>query len=82
MFGIFKKQRSVNLRQLIITYRAHELAYLAVFVWAYAGILIKHLSDTGHNGKYLTTIVVLTIIIAVMINSTIKLVGRDIPRKG
>lgn len=67
---------------LATAYRAQDPAYLAVFVWAYAGILIKHLSDTGHNGKYPTTIVVLTILIAVMINSTIKLAGRDILRKG
>ncbi|MFA7050341.1 MAG: tryptophan-rich sensory protein [Patescibacteria group bacterium] len=36
-------------------------AYGLVFVWAYLGILLKHLSVTGFNGKYLSIIVTLVL---------------------
>jgi hypothetical protein len=37
---------------LITTLKWKDLAYGAVFVWAYTGILVKHLSLSGFNGAY------------------------------
>lgn len=34
-----------------------DVAYGLVFVWAYLGILVKHVSVNGYNGEYLSIIV-------------------------
>jgi hypothetical protein len=36
--------------------RERNLFYGLVFIWAYIGILIKHMSDSGFNGEYLNII--------------------------
>lgn len=60
--------------------RNHDVAYLAVFVWAFAGILIKHLSPHGHNGMYPTIIIVLTILLAVFVSVGVQL-SREVAAK-
>lgn len=58
--------------------RNHDAAYLAVFVWAFAGILLKHLSPSGFNGAYPSTIVTLTILLAIFLSVIIsKLLPLD-----
>ena len=42
-----------------------DIAYGLVIVWAYTGILIKHLSTTGFDGYYNS--VVITVIISLLI---------------
>jgi hypothetical protein len=57
---------------LVTALRNHDAAYLAVFVWAFAGILLKHLSPSGFNGAYPSTIVTLTILLAVFLSVIIN----------
>ncbi len=49
--------------------RNNDIPYMAVFVWAYAGILLKHLAPGGFNGRYPSTIITLTILIAVFVST-------------
>ncbi|MFZ1812516.1 MAG: hypothetical protein WAU02_03300 [Candidatus Saccharimonadales bacterium] len=58
---------------IITALRNRDWAYLAVFVWAYAGILLKHLSPHGFAGMYPSTIITLTILLAVLLTMTIQL---------
>lgn len=55
-------------------YKHRDAAYGMVIIWAYAGILLKHLSDSGFKGMYPSIIIVLTICLAVLITIT-TLVG-------
>lgn len=52
---------------LAVTFRNQDFAYGAVFIWAYTGILIKHLSPDGWNGMYPSTISALNILLPVFI---------------
>lgn len=65
---------------LVTVFRSRDLAYLAVFVWAYAGILVKHLSPNGWNGAYPSTIITLAIILAVFISLAVQLLPWRIKR--
>ena len=58
---------------LATTLKNRDPAYLAVFVWAYVGILLKHLSPTGFNGRYPSTVVTLSILLAVFISVIVSL---------
>lgn len=51
----------------------HDPAYLAVFVWAYAGIMLKHTAANGFNGRHPMTIITLSILLAVFIAVTVQL---------
>jgi hypothetical protein len=42
-----------------------DVAYGLVLIWAYAGILIKHLSATGFNGQY--KLVIATVIACIVL---------------
>lgn len=53
---------------VVTTLRHKDWAYLAVFVWAYAGILLNHLSPNGYDGQYPSVIITLTILLAVFIS--------------
>lgn len=53
--------------------RNRDVAYLAVLVWAFAGILLKHLSPDGFNGAYPSTIITLTIALAVFLSVGVQL---------
>ena len=37
---------------MLVTLRYRDIAYGLVFIWAYAGILIKHVSEIGFSGQY------------------------------
>lgn len=52
----------------------NDWAYLTVFVWAYAGILLNHLSPDGYNGAYPTIIIALSVLLAVFIAIIFQLV--------
>ncbi len=43
----------------------NAIAYGAVFLWAYTGILIKHISTSGFSGQYLS--VIITVIISLLV---------------
>jgi hypothetical protein len=49
-----------------------DWAYGLVLIWAYAGILIKHLSQTGFGGAY--TGVIITVIAAIALFAIASLV--------
>lgn len=53
------------------TYLNKDAAYGLVIIWAYAGILIKHLSKDGFNGQYLSVIIVVAISLAVLALATV-----------
>ena len=61
--------------------RNYDWVYLAVFIWAYAGILLKHLSPDAFNGSYPSTIVTITILLPVFIVTSLALFLRIIPTK-
>lgn len=46
--------------------RNRDPAYVAVFIWAYIGILLKHLSDQGFKGMYPSVIIAVTICITLL----------------
>lgn len=48
-----------------------DSVYLLVFVWAYFGILIKHMSSSGFDGRYSGIIVALSILIAILLAATV-----------
>lgn len=56
--------------------RNRDWAYLAVVVWAFAGILVKHLSPGGFDGDYPSVIVTLGILLSVMVMSTLLLARK------
>lgn len=53
--------------------RYQDLAYLMVVTWAYAGILLKHVSEGGHNGAYPSAIITLAILLSVFISVGIQI---------
>ncbi|NTU98548.1 tryptophan-rich sensory protein [Candidatus Falkowbacteria bacterium] len=58
---------------LIGTLRMHKdknIAYGMVLVWAYSGILIKHLSQTGFGGQYVSVIITTIACIVIFIVAT------------
>lgn len=53
-----------------------DWAYLAVFVWAYAGIWLKHTSTTGFSGDYPAVITTALALLAVLAGITLYLAAR------
>lgn len=51
-------------------WRMKNAAYVAVFVWAYFGIWLKHTSTVGHNLMYPTVIFTLGWLLAALVMST------------
>lgn len=51
--------------------KTKSIAYGAVFLWAYTGILIKHISEAGFSGQYLSIII---IVIACLVVFAIKMI--------
>lgn len=41
----------------IATIYYKSIAYALVIIWAYAGIALKHMSETGFNGEYISVII-------------------------
>lgn len=55
--------------------------YGAVIIWAYIGILIKHVSESGFNGEYSSVIIVTTISLVFIILSEINIIRKKIFKK-
>ena len=49
------------------TLKNESLAYTAAVIWAYVGILVKHTSKNGYNGKYKDIIIAVIICILLLI---------------
>jgi hypothetical protein len=54
-----------------------DAVYGLVIVWAYTGILVKHLSEQGWNGAYPSVLAALYILLPVLI-SVVIMIARDI----
>ena len=59
---------------IVTALRNRDAAYLTVFVWAFGGILLKHVSPDGFNGRYPGTIITLSIVLPVLITLCLQLV--------
>lgn len=57
-----------------------SIAYGLVIIWAYAGIILKHLSPAGFNGEYLSIIITVFIAIFTLIAGEVILVNRLIKK--
>lgn len=51
---------------LLTTYINKDLAYCGVIIWAYTGILVKHISPNGFSGEY-PAVVLVTILSMVLL---------------
>lgn len=61
--------------------RNNDIAYLLVFVWAFFGILFKHVSPTGYDGQYQSVIIALTILLAVLASQILSLVSPFVAKR-
>lgn len=66
---------------IVTAFRNRDVAYMAVFVWAYAGILLKHVSPDGFDGKYPSTIITLSILLALFLSVIVQLVSKTAAKK-
>lgn len=62
---------------LVAMWQQRDAAYGAVFVWAYGGILIKHLAETGHNGAYPSAIALLGVLLSVLASAVLYVFVRQ-----
>lgn len=51
-----------------------DVAYGLVIIWAYVGILIKHISESGFNWSYFSVVVTVVICLALLIATEVYLV--------
>jgi len=58
-------------------FRNKDLGYGLVIIWAYIGILIKHLSDSGFGGKYPLIIIVLIVCIIVLLITEVYIIVKS-----
>lgn len=56
--------------------REVDIAYGLVFFWAYAGILVRHLSSSGYAGSYLDVVMVLCASLAVIAVSLVFVISK------
>ena len=75
MVGVLLAGAAIAMAGLI---KNKDWAYGAVFVWAYAGILLKHLADDGWNGRWPSVLAALYIILPVLIITTINVAVKSI----
>lgn len=52
-----------------------DMAYGLVLIWAYAGILIKHISAAGFNKSHLEVIITVTACLIIFLGAEISLIG-------
>ncbi|MGI5970364.1 MAG: tryptophan-rich sensory protein [Oscillospiraceae bacterium] len=61
---------------LATTLRLKDIAYGLVFIWAYLGILMRHISTAGLGGRYPAIIAVLCFCLVLLIAAVIYLASR------
>jgi len=57
--------------------RNQDWAYGAVIIWGYTGILVKHLSESGWNGKWPSVLATLYILLPVLMASALSVMQRS-----
>jgi len=58
-------------------FKDKRYSYGLVFVWAYTGILIKHISSSGFNSEYIQVIIVTSICILVILTTEVVLYFKN-----
>lgn len=61
---------------LAVTLTRKDWSYLAVFIWAYLGILTRHLSVSGYNDAYPVVVYTLIALLVVLAAATIYVLVR------
>ncbi len=56
---------------ILTALRFNGIAYLLVFIWAYTGILVKHLSPSGFDGQYRGVIMMLIVCLVLFVATTV-----------
>ncbi len=59
-----------------------DWVYMAVFVWAYGGILAKHMSSDGYGSVHVPVVITLSVLLPVLLAATVALAARVAPRFG
>lgn len=62
---------------LLHGYAKRDPFFVAVFVWAFGGILYKHLSASGFDGMYMNVVIALAILLPVLITTTAQLFREE-----
>lgn len=52
---------------ILTALRFNDIAYMLVFIWAYIGILVKHLSPAGFDGQYRGVIMMLIVCLVLFV---------------
>ena len=63
---------------LLIGFKNKDWAYMSVFVWAYAGLLVKHLSAFGFNNGYPSVVATLIVLILIVSISAIFIAIKSV----
>lgn len=66
---------------LVGALRNHDVAYLGVFIWAYFGILVKHMSPAELNMSFPVIIVTLSILLAIFVATGLQLITSPTKNK-
>lgn len=61
---------------IITIYRQKDIPYGMVIIWAYGGILLKHLSETGFSREYPLVIATVGFCIVVILGALLKVFNR------
>jgi len=64
---------------VIIKYR--DISYALVVIWAYAGILIKHISSSGFAGAYTSVIIAVSAALAALLAAAVIAVSKSSKEK-
>lgn len=67
----------------VTTMRNHDFAYGAVLIWAYLGILAKHLMASGYNGIYKGVILtlILSLVLLILLEGFVLYLNRRINKR-
>ncbi len=67
----------------VTSVKNRDIAYALVFIWAYTGILIKHISSSGFAGQYTEVFatVIISVILLIMASIYIVWSGKRLEKK-
>jgi len=59
-----------------------DVAYGLVLIWAYAGIMLKHVSAQGFAGEYISVIITVAVCLFVFLAAEVSMIGAGMMKKG
>ena len=59
------------LLSILVLFYTRNTVYVFVIIWAYLGILMKHISQTGWNRAYPIAIYTLIVLLVILVNATL-----------